>query len=360
MIRRALRQVLLNLLSNAVKFTDDGEVVLHMEARATRARTRVASTSPFATRGSASPQDRMDRLFASFSQVDASTTRRYGGTGLGLAISKRLVELMGGTLWVESEFGKGSTFHIELDVREAEVPARIEERGHLPQLDGRRILVVDDNATNREVVIRQTRSWGMEPVAVEGPLEALALLDEGKHFDVAVLDLVMPDMDGLELAREIRRRRDARELPLLLLTSLGRPRELRSAKEFAAQLTKPIKASQLYNALAVRSRRVTCRRRPRSNPTAAANDAQAGNVVLADPPRRGQCGEPEGRARDSGSARLSRGRRLERPRGAGGARAAAVRRRPDGCPDARARRPRRHASDLRTLAPGASGRASSP
>jgi CheY-like chemotaxis protein len=129
------------------------------------------------------------------------------------------------------------------------VPARIPSDDVLQQLSGRRVLIVDDNATNREIVIRQTRSWGMEPVAAEGPLEALVLIDGGQEFDVAVLDQMMPEMDGLTLAREIRRRRDERELPLVLLTSLGRLQEVRAAGEFAAQLVKPLKASQLYNAL---------------------------------------------------------------------------------------------------------------
>jgi CheY-like chemotaxis protein len=190
----------------------------------------------------------MDRLFASFSQVDTSTTRRYGGTGLGLAISKRIVELMGGTIQVESEEGKGSTFRIALRAQEAEVPARITAEA-LPQIEGKRILVVDDNATNREIVTRQTRSWGMEPMAVELPSEALALLGTGEQFDLAVLDMMMPEMDGLELAEAIRQQRDERELPLVLLTSLGRLPEASSAKNFAAQLAKPIKASQLYNTL---------------------------------------------------------------------------------------------------------------
>ena len=191
-----LRQVLLNLLSNAIKFTEEGEVVVHIGAE------RQASDSyrlHLAVRdtGIGIPQDRMDGLFSSFSQVDASTTRRYGGTGLGLAISKRLVELMGGTMWVESEEGNGSTFHIALVAEEAEVPARFSECDRLAQLAGKRILVVDDNATNRELVIRQTRAWEMEPVAVEGPLEALALIRAGERLDIAVLDMMMPGMDGL-------------------------------------------------------------------------------------------------------------------------------------------------------------------
>jgi CheY-like chemotaxis protein len=191
----------------------------------------------------------MDRLFESFSQVDASTTRRYGGTGLGLAISTRIVELMGGRVWVESEEGKGSTFHIELTASEAEVPARIHQGAGLPTLAGKRILVVDDNSTNREIVSRQARSWRMEPVAVELPSEALALIEQGEHFDVAVLDMQLPEMDGPELARRILRLRDEEELPLVLLTSLDGLAQARAAGEFSAQLTKPVKASQLYNAL---------------------------------------------------------------------------------------------------------------
>jgi PAS domain S-box-containing protein len=243
-----LRQVLLNLVSNAVKFTQEGEVVVHVGAEPTGASSYRLE---FAVRdtGVGIPADRMDRLFASFSQVDASTTRRYGGTGLGLAISKRLVELMGGALSVESEEGKGSTFHIGLPVAVAEVPARAAAPSALPQLAGKRLLVVDDNATNREIVTRHARSWGMEAVAIGSPSEALARIEEGEMFDVAVLDLVMPELDGVALAREIRRHRDERELPLVLLTSLGRLPQAPSSGEFAVQLAKPVKASQLYNAL---------------------------------------------------------------------------------------------------------------
>jgi PAS domain S-box-containing protein len=243
-----LRQVLLNLLSNAVKFTEEGEVVVRVAAEAAGAsshRLRLAVRDT----GIGIPEDRMGRLFESFSQVDASTTRRYGGTGLGLAISKRLVELMGGTLTVESEEGEGSTFRIELTVEQAELPTRLAADDGLPQLAGKRLLVVDDNAMNREIVIRQARTWGMNPVAVEGPLAALALIDAGERFDVAVLDMLMPDMDGLALAQAIRQHEETRELPLILLTSVGRLPQARAAAEFNAQLAKPIKASQLYNAL---------------------------------------------------------------------------------------------------------------
>jgi CheY-like chemotaxis protein len=191
----------------------------------------------------------MDRLFTSFSQVDASTTRRYGGTGLGLAISKRLVELMDGTIRAESEEGEGSTFRISLRARPADLPARAAADDGLPQLLGKRVLVVDDNATNREIVSRHARAWRMEPVAVESGGEALALVEAGDRFDVAVLDMMMPGMDGVELARELRRRRPQAELPLLLLTSLGRLPQAGAGGEFDAQLAKPVRASQLYNAL---------------------------------------------------------------------------------------------------------------
>jgi PAS domain S-box-containing protein len=243
-----LRQVLLNLLSNAVKFTEQGEVVVLVDAEETEAGSYRVELAVRDT-GIGIPPDRMDLLFTSFSQVDASTTRRFGGTGLGLAISKRLVELMGGTISVESEQKKGSTFRISLPVTAADVPAKIAFDEGLQHLAGKRILIVDDNATNREIVTRHAQSWGMEPVAVERPAAALELIAGGDSFDVAVLDMMMPDMDGLGLAGEIRSRRSAEELPLLLLTSLGRLPQAESSNLFQAQLAKPFKASQLYNTL---------------------------------------------------------------------------------------------------------------
>jgi PAS domain S-box-containing protein len=241
-----LRQVLLNLLSNAVKFTEAGEVVVLVEAEPSGSGSCRLELSVRDTGIGIAP-DRMDRLFTSFSQVDASTTRRFGGTGLGLAISKRLVELMGGTISVESEQGSGSTFRIALAAEAAQAPSAIPLNDGLLHLAGKRILVVDDNATNREIVARHARSWGMEPVVAELPSEALALVEAGEPFDVAVLDMMMPEMDGLALGGEIRNRRSEQDLPLLLLTSLGRLQH--SAGVFSAQLAKPFKASQLYNTL---------------------------------------------------------------------------------------------------------------
>jgi PAS domain S-box-containing protein len=243
-----LRQVLLNLLSNAVKFTERGEVVVLVDAKETKAGSYLVELAVRDT-GIGIPPDRMDMLFTSFSQVDASTTRKFGGTGLGLAISKRLVELMGGTISVESEQKKGSTFRISLPATEADVPTKIPLDDGLPHLAGKRILIVDDNATNREIVSRHAQSWGMEPLAVELPAAALELIASDETFDVAVLDMMMPEMDGLALAGEIRARRSAEELPLLLLTSLGRMPQAESSSLFSAQLAKPFKASQLYNTL---------------------------------------------------------------------------------------------------------------
>jgi PAS domain S-box-containing protein len=252
--RTRLGQILVNLLTNAVKFTDEGEVVLSIESERVAEGDWDAETYKlhFAVRdtGIGVPKERIDRLFQSFSQVDASTTRRYGGTGLGLAISKRLSEMMGGTMWVESEAGKGSIFHFTV---KADAAATLESvdppRAHV-QLAGKRLLVVDDNTANREVVKRQASSWGMVPRDTGSPTEALAWIRRGDPFDAAILDMQMPDMDGLALAREIRSYRDGGVLPLVMLTSLGRRREdVDAGVDFAAHLTKPIKASQLYESL---------------------------------------------------------------------------------------------------------------
>ncbi len=246
-----LRQVLLNLLSNAVKFTEAGEVVVLVEAEPSGTGGSVSYRLELSVRdtGIGIAPERMDRLFASFSQVDASTTRRFGGTGLGLAISKRLVELMGGTISVHSEQDSGSVFRISLPVEAVEPGRPFPLEGDLAQLAGKRILVVDDNAMNREIVTRHARSWGMEPIVAELPSAALALIDAGERFDVAVLDMVMPEMDGLVLAGEIRSRRSEQDLPLLLLSSLGPLQHAQSTGIFSAQVPKPFRASQLYNTL---------------------------------------------------------------------------------------------------------------
>jgi PAS domain S-box-containing protein len=248
-----LRQILLNLLNNAVKFTEEGEVVLKVDAKRLDSsdgnRGRYELLFTIRDTGIGIPEERMDTLFEAFSQVDASTTRRYGGSGLGLAISRRLAEQMGGTLWAESRPGVGSTFHVTIvaEARPGEVTA--DELEAIPQLEGKRVLIVDDNATNREILRRQTESWGMVPSDVGSPVEALRWIARGDPFDVGILDMQMPEMDGLSLAAEIRRHRDRAALPLVMLTSMGRRERGTGDVGFAAHLTKPIRPSQLYDVL---------------------------------------------------------------------------------------------------------------
>ena len=274
-----VRQILLNLLTNAVKFTEKGEVVLEVRSEKwevgserqqlalpnltshlsppTSLLTPSTSLLHFSVRdtGLGIARERMDRLFQSFSQVDASTARKYGGTGLGLAISLRLAELMGGRLWAESEGvpGRGSTFHFILPA-EAAAPVgpaapRIAPAGAQPLLAGLRVLIVDDNDTNRRILTLQTEKWGMRPRDTASPREALVWLRRGDPFDAAILDMHMPEMDGLALAAEIRQTRDPAALPLVLFTSLGRREADTDGLGFAAHLTKPIKPSQLLDAL---------------------------------------------------------------------------------------------------------------
>jgi PAS domain S-box-containing protein len=244
-----VRQVVINLLTNAVKFTEHGEVVLTVDADPIEGESRFRLHFTVRDTGIGIAEERIERLFESFSQVDTSTTRRYGGTGLGLAISRRLAEAMGGRMWAESRVGEGSAFHFTIQAEASDSPVRAYERRGAPQLEGRRALIVDDNATNRQILGRQTQSWGMLPRATEHPAEALDWVRRGDPFDVAILDMQMPEKDGLALAGEIRRHRDAEALPLVMLTSLGRPDEKSSEAGFAAYLTKPIKPSHLYDTL---------------------------------------------------------------------------------------------------------------
>jgi len=252
-----LRQILTNLLSNAVKFTEAGEINVHVEVDGHedgRARLHFSVHDT----GIGIPEEHQSRLFKRFSQTDASTTRRFGGTGLGLAISRAFAEMMDGAMWVESAAGDGATFHFtvlaetapDFDVRRATIDPGV--------LAGRRVLIVDDNATNRRILIGQTRSWGLEPVALSGGTEALAAMDREASFDAAVLDLQMPDMDGVELGHRLRRTPAGAGLPLVLLSSAARidPRGDHAGRGgaplaiFAAILAKPARPAQLRDALA--------------------------------------------------------------------------------------------------------------
>ena len=244
-----LRQILLNLLANAVKFTEAGEVVLTVSASSVNDGS-VELTFAVRDTGIGLTSEGMGRLFQSFSQADSSTTRKYGGTGLGLAISRRLVELMGGRMWAQSDGqGRGSTFSFTVHAPVAELPpARSRDFvGAQPELAGRRVLVVDDNATNRRVLSLQMAKWGMQSVDTEFPSDALRRLAAGETFDLAILDMHMPEMDGVELAQRIRATHST--MPLVLSSSLGR-REVGGNEElFSTYLTKPVRQSQLFDTL---------------------------------------------------------------------------------------------------------------
>lgn len=249
-----LRQIVLNLLNNAVKFTAEGEVVLLVGGTSPADASDTCNlTVSVRDTGIGIPKDRMDRLFQSFTQVDASTTRRFGGTGLGLAISQRLVRLMGGEISVESEEKKGTQFRftITLPLARDVTPRQFHET--IPQIAGKRLLLVDDNETNLHILRTQTEAWSMVPVATTSPDEALGWLRDGQKFDAAILDMSMPDIDGLSLAQAIREIHGPDRLPLLLLSSLGGLSEEDSARaekvQFAALLTKPTKRSHLLDML---------------------------------------------------------------------------------------------------------------
>ena len=251
-----LRQVLVNLISNGIKFTAAGEVVVQVKVLS-EGGVRQQGTDTwhlhFSVRdtGIGIPVDRLARLFKSFSQADASTARHYGGTGLGLAISKRLVELMGGKMWVESIPQKGSTFHFTLPLQRAPEPQRQLGEPPLPKLADLRLLIVDDNPTNCRILTLQTSKWGMIPRGTQNASQALEWLKSGEMFDLAILDMQMPGMDGLMLAGEIRRLPAATSMPLVLLTSMGVRADNPdfTSAAFASCLTKPIKPAQLQEVL---------------------------------------------------------------------------------------------------------------
>jgi PAS domain S-box-containing protein len=263
-----LHQILLNLLGNAVKFTAKGEIVVRVcrhlvENGRTQLEFQVHDT------GIGIPEDRMDRLFKSFSQIDSSTTRKFGGTGLGLAISRKLVELMGGTMGVTSMPGVGSTFFFTLPCEPATDLPETAVKAPRPELQGVQILIVDDNETNRKILADQVGRWDMIPAeASDGP-EALRLLESGYVPDLAILDMQMPGMDGLMLAQRIRQLPLGASLPLAILTSIGLPLPDSSVR-LDGYMHKPVRRAQLYELI-----RLMLRGKQREDMAKAAAEAPA-------------------------------------------------------------------------------------
>jgi PAS domain S-box-containing protein len=237
-----LRQVLLNLLDNAVKFTQRGEVKLNVSSR--RQNGDYEIYFEIMDSGIGISHEKMDRLFQPFSQVDTSITREYGGTGLGLAIAKKLVGLMGGRIWVDSDFGKGSTFHFTIKASSSSSDLDQNLSKISPQLVGKNVLIVDCDKTNRRILGEYAYSWGMVPLIASNSQDALNWIARGNFFNVVILDMDLPKMDESTLAGEIRKIDE--NIPLIMLTS---QRCQKADDIFAAYLCKPIKPSQLHKIL---------------------------------------------------------------------------------------------------------------
>ncbi len=255
-----LRQIVVNLLGNAIKFTRFGEVVLDVACERVRPTPNDAAQTWLHLRvsdtGIGISPDQQKRIFEAFEQADMSTTRNFGGTGLGLAISSRLVQLMGGEIWVESEVGSGSDFHVRIPVGEVRPEEVTKPRLDASALDGIHVLIVDDNATNRQILIEMCTNWRMRPCAVEGARAAMAELRDAVErrdcYELVLTDASMPDIDGFTLAEEIRKDPSFDGPLVMMLSSLDRQYDVARCIEMGIQthLTKPIKQSDLFDAIA--------------------------------------------------------------------------------------------------------------
>ena len=286
-----LRQVLANLLSDAIKFTEKGDVLVQVKLLSMKpdeAQNNSLLHLNFSVRdtGIGIQPERLERLFKPFSQEDASTARHYGGTGLGLAISKQLVELMGGKMWAESSPGAGSTFHFTINFQAETQSAPFALAGPQPKLADLRLLIVDDNATVRRVVAEQVAKWGMVPYSAESPQQALEWLKKGEQYDLGVLDLQMPGMDGLALAMEIHKLPGAAMMPLVLLMPLGLHSDAPGSTHivFAHTVNKPVKPAQFCEVLvrAVLSPKAAARQEPTSKPGQPLTERLPLSILLCD------------------------------------------------------------------------------
>jgi CheY-like chemotaxis protein len=237
-----LRQILLNLIGNAMKFTNKGEIFVAIRLQHADGDDLTLAVDVKDT-GIGIEPDKLSRLFKAFSQVDSSTTRKYGGTGLGLAISKRLVELMGGTITITSEPGVGSTFSFTLCCKASKESVRQYISCNTAGNDGKRILVVDDNQTNLTILKSQLEQWHLTSVLASSGTEALNILNSHEKFDAVITDMQMPAMDGVSLTREIKALHPA--LPVILLSSIGDESKKQYANLFFDILNKPVRQQQL-------------------------------------------------------------------------------------------------------------------
>ncbi len=239
-----LKQILTNLISNSIKFTNHGEIFVGVHLNAASTTGQFELEFEVRDTGIGIPEEKLDRLFIAFSQVDSSTTRKYGGTGLGLAISEKLVALMQGKIWAESEAGKGSTFRFTMQSAESVKTLPATQSYSSIFQHGKKVLIVDDNNTNLEILHIQLTSWGMIPVRASSASEALDILAAESGFDLVLTDMEMPDEDGLKLARRIRGYFP--DLPMILLSSIGDECSSQNLQLFSSILTKPVRQHILY------------------------------------------------------------------------------------------------------------------
>ncbi|MBT1689895.1 hybrid sensor histidine kinase/response regulator [Dawidia soli] len=241
-----LRQILLNLIGNAMKFTERGEIFVSIELLKID-RDQIELAFHVKDTGIGVPQDKLSRLFKAFSQVDSSTTRKYGGTGLGLVISQRLVELMGGSITVESEMGVGTSFVFTIKGMVSQESIRQYVHTNITGNEGKKVLVVDDNKTNLNILKNQLEQWKLVPMLASSGAEALQILESGDKFDLVITDMQMPDMDGVQFTNAVKA--NHAQLPVVLLSSIGDESKKNHPDLFAAVLNKPVKQQQFSRVL---------------------------------------------------------------------------------------------------------------
>jgi two-component system sensor histidine kinase/response regulator len=250
-----LRQVILNLVGNAMKFTEHGEIVVRVQVEK-QAGDELMLHFSIRDTGIGIPEDKQSAIFGSFTQADGAMNRKYGGTGLGLTISARLAAMMGGKIWVESEVGKGSTFHFTGQFRVLHDARRIAEAPAGLSWKNLPVLVVDDNATNRRILQEMLQQWGMKPTLAESGRSALvalqAVADSSAKFGLILVDAHMPEMDGFVLTRQVLAMPQFRDATIIMLTSAGEPADAARCRELGltAYLTKPVGQTELLDAIA--------------------------------------------------------------------------------------------------------------